>query len=84
MSLEELAITAAKQAGQLLAEMQDSINPREKAPKDLVTEADVASQKRILEILTASGQRTISWERKICQKRPICLDWIGPLVPGRT
>lgn len=53
MSLEELAITAARQAGQLLAAMQDSINSREKAPKDLVTEADVASQKRILEILTA-------------------------------
>ncbi|MBA62745.1 MAG: inositol monophosphatase [Planctomycetaceae bacterium] len=51
MSLEDLAIDAAKQAGRLLATMQDSINPREKAPKDLVTEADVASQKRIFEII---------------------------------
>ena len=51
MNLEALAINAAKEAGQLLAAMQDSINPREKAPKDLVTEADVASQKKILEII---------------------------------
>ncbi len=52
MKLEDLATAAAREAGQLLAKMQDSINPREKAPKDLVTEADVASQKRILEIIS--------------------------------
>jgi len=51
MSLETLATQAAREAGILLAQMQDAINPREKAPKDLVTEADVASQKKILEIL---------------------------------
>lgn len=51
MSLEDLAIVAAKEAGQLLAIMQDSISPREKAPKDLVTEADLASQKKILQII---------------------------------
>ena len=54
MDLEALAIEAAKEAGGLLAQMQDTINPREKAPKDLVTEADVASQRRILEILFAA------------------------------
>ena len=48
MNLEDLAIVAAKEAGQLLATMQDSISPREKAPKDLVTEADLAFQKKIL------------------------------------
>ena len=36
---------AARLGGSILLEMQKSIKPREKAPRDLVTEADLASQK---------------------------------------
>lgn len=43
----EVASQAARQAGQLLQEMQVRITVREKAAADLVTEADVAAQELI-------------------------------------
>ena len=43
---------AVRLGGEILLEMQQSINPREKAPRDLVTEADLASQQAIHECLT--------------------------------
>lgn len=43
---------AALLGGNLLLEMQPSIKPREKAPRDLVTEADLASQHAIHDCLT--------------------------------
>ncbi|GAG25471.1 unnamed protein product, partial [marine sediment metagenome] len=43
---------AARLGGQILLDMQQSINPREKAPRDLVTEADLASQNAIHDCLT--------------------------------
>ncbi|MCA9213138.1 MAG: inositol monophosphatase [Planctomycetales bacterium] len=49
----ESAETAARQAGALLLTMRGKIHPREKAPADLVTEADVASQQLIFECLSA-------------------------------
>jgi myo-inositol-1(or 4)-monophosphatase len=39
--------TAAKAAGKLLIQMQNSVNMREKGPKDLVSEADEAAQELI-------------------------------------
>ncbi len=42
---------AARAGGQVLREMQGRIKVREKGPRDLVTEADLASQKVIREIL---------------------------------
>jgi len=42
---------AARQAGALLLDWQGKFQVREKAPADLVTEADVASQQRIQELL---------------------------------
>ncbi len=48
----EVCQRAARRGGELLREMQQSLNPREKAPRDLVTEADLASQQAIHEILT--------------------------------
>lgn len=54
MQITEI-VNSAKQtavmAGQLLREMQSGINAKEKAPRDLVTEADLASQKLIQERL---------------------------------
>ena len=42
---------AARRGGAILLDWQGRINPREKAPKDLVSEADLASQKAIYEIV---------------------------------
>jgi myo-inositol-1(or 4)-monophosphatase len=48
----EIAVDAAKMAGQILRDMLESASSRMKAPKDLVTDADLAAQaaieKRIL------------------------------------
>lgn len=45
------ALIAAKSAGAILVDYMGRVSVNEKAPRDLVTEADVASQKRIREIL---------------------------------
>lgn len=50
----EVCQRAVRQGGRLLREMQQSLNPREKAPRDLVTEADLASQQAIHQILTTA------------------------------
>lgn len=42
---------AARMGGRVLLDWQGRINPREKAPKDLVSEADLASQQAIYEII---------------------------------
>ena len=42
---------AARLGGQVLLDWQGRINPREKAPKDLVSEADLASQRAIYEVI---------------------------------
>lgn len=45
---------AARRGGRVLLDWQGRINPREKAPKDLVSEADFASQKAIYDIIHES------------------------------
>ncbi len=47
----EVAERAARAGGEILLEYQERITGREKGPRDLVTEADLASQQRIREIL---------------------------------
>lgn len=42
---------AARRGGQVLRDWQGRINPREKAPKDLVSEADFAAQQAIYDII---------------------------------
>ena len=49
--LQEIAERAARSAGQLLRRMQPTVNVREKAPADLVTEADLAAQQLIRDLL---------------------------------
>jgi myo-inositol-1(or 4)-monophosphatase len=44
---------AARAGGEILLDFQHRITGREKGPRDLVTEADLASQRRIREILLA-------------------------------
>lgn len=47
----DLCERAARRGGKILLDYRGRITPREKGPKDLVTEADLASQKQIREIL---------------------------------
>ena len=54
LELQRLAVDAAQVAGNILTEMQGTIKAVEKAPKDLVTEADVASQTEIFERIGAA------------------------------
>jgi len=49
----EVCERAARAAGELLLGMQHRVHVREKAPKDLVTEADVAAQGEIARIVLA-------------------------------
>lgn len=42
---------AARQGGEVLLSWQNRINPREKAPRDLVSEADLASQRAIYQCI---------------------------------
>lgn len=45
---------AARAGGRILLDMRGRIHPREKAPNDLVTEADFASQEAIHRVVTAA------------------------------
>ncbi len=49
----DVAVFAAKEAGAILREKLGNARVREKSPADLVTEADVAAQRRIEEIIFA-------------------------------
>jgi myo-inositol-1(or 4)-monophosphatase len=46
-----VCLDAVHHAGQVLLDWQDRFRPREKGPKDLVTEADVAAQEVILQTI---------------------------------
>ncbi len=48
----EVCLKAVCAGGQVLRDMRGRINPREKAPKDLVTEADLASQEAIYRVIS--------------------------------
>src|SRR4029079_11795225 len=43
----DVCLEAAQRGGQALLDWQDRFQPREKGPKDLVSEADLASQEAI-------------------------------------
>src|SRR5262245_22951564 len=47
----EVCLDAARCAGRVLLDWQDRFHPREKGPRDLVTEADVAAQETIRETI---------------------------------
>jgi myo-inositol-1(or 4)-monophosphatase len=47
----EVCLEAAQRAGQVLLDWRDRFQAREKGPKDLVTEADVAAQEAIRQII---------------------------------
>lgn len=51
LQLRELAEEAARIGGQILLDWAGRITPREKSPRNLVTEADLASQRAIEEFL---------------------------------
>ena len=53
----QVAISAAQSAGVILTDMLETISVREKAPKDLVTDADVAAQKCIESQISAAFPR---------------------------
>ncbi len=52
LEMLEVCEQAVRLGGTVLLKMQQSIRPREKAPRDLVTEADLASQNAIQDCLT--------------------------------
>jgi myo-inositol-1(or 4)-monophosphatase len=47
----DVCLEAAHRAGRVLLDWQDRFHPREKGPRDLVTEADVAAQEAIRETI---------------------------------
>ncbi|MEE2640954.1 MAG: inositol monophosphatase family protein [Planctomycetota bacterium] len=49
----KIAISAARAAGEILVDLMGKVDVREKKPRDLVTEADLASQEKIQEIIGA-------------------------------
>ena len=51
-SILQICLTAAKLGGNCLLEWKDKFSVTEKAPKDLVTEADFASQKAIFDLVS--------------------------------
>lgn len=53
-SILDCACEAARAAGDVLREMQGAVATREKGPADLVTDADLASQQLIRQILTSN------------------------------
>lgn len=53
-SLRRLAIEAAHAGGQTLLAWRDKFTTREKGPADLVTDADLASQKAVREVLLSA------------------------------
>ena len=49
--IEQVAVAAALRGGEVLIDMLGKIKARQKGPRDLVTEADVASQTTILDLI---------------------------------
>src|SRR5437660_6157390 len=47
----DVCLEAAQCGGQALIDWQDRFSPREKGPKDLVSEADLAAQEAIREVI---------------------------------
>src|SRR3954470_24249483 len=47
----EVCLEAAQRGGQALLDWQDRFSPREKGPKDLVSEADLAAQETIRTVI---------------------------------
>ena len=85
----EIAVDAAKTAGQILREMLESASSRMKAPKDLVTDADLAAQaaieKRILSEFPAhfflgeeSATTQESWD--VLSRKEFC--WVVDPLDG--
>ena len=63
---------AARVAGKILVEYQGKIEAKEKGPKDLVTEADLASQKAIEEYTYRIPGPAESWLYDILRASIIC------------
>ncbi len=87
--LREVAERAARSAGQLLRQMQHSVNVREKAPADLVTEADVAAQQMIRDLLLEQtpefgflGEEDAAGAARSLQNAEFC--WIVDPLDGTT
>ena len=68
-----MAVDAARMAGALLAERARDGAEREVAskstPTDLVSEADLASERAIRELLASGGPTTASWGRRAAPRR---------------
>jgi myo-inositol-1(or 4)-monophosphatase len=77
--LLDVCLTAARQGGQILLDWQDRFTPREKASRDLVTEADVAAQDAIHDILhKAFPDHDFLGEEEAADRKAQGLDSIPP------
>lgn len=87
--LRKVAEQAARAAGRLLRQMQNGVNVREKAPADLVTEADLAAQETVRSILLEAtpqfdflGEEDEHGEASDAGKAEFC--WVVDPLDGTT
>jgi myo-inositol-1(or 4)-monophosphatase len=75
----DVCLEAARRGGRILLDWQDRFTPREKASRDLVTEADVAAQDAIRDIIRkAFPGHDFLGEEEAADRKAQGLDPIGP------
>ncbi|MGC4004102.1 MAG: inositol monophosphatase family protein [Pirellulales bacterium] len=86
VEFSEVAERAARAGGQVLLEWIGRFNVREKGPSDLVTDADLASQKVICEVLHAAfpSHDVLGEEDKVAAPRTSPYRWIIDPLDGTT
>jgi myo-inositol-1(or 4)-monophosphatase len=78
----DVCLSAARRGGEILLDWQDRFTPREKASRDLVTEADVAAQDAIRDILrNAFPDHDFLGEEEAADRKAQGLD---PIAPRRS
>ena len=78
----DIAITAARAGARELMRFRDDFSVREKAPKDLVTDADLASQSAIFEIIReAFPSEILVGEENGFDTKPVSVDNQSPSNP---
>jgi len=89
-ALRRLAIQAARVGGQTLMAWREEFTTREKGPADLVTDADVASQKAVRELLLGArpgdcfvGEESVHDDASVAERRGrLC--WVVDPLDGTT
>lgn len=83
--LRDVAVEAARLGGRILQDWRAKFTAREKSPKNLVTEADVASQQAILEyILARYPDHQFLGEEDLCRAGSAPYRWIIDPLDGTS